>query len=249
MNSSRKSELKKIKRREKQNKIRQALLVNEYVYVKYFNIYQEAAEYYNSLNRLYPSRPDLRKCDEFKALKLAANGAPIRVRIYNKALYTNMSTEKCDETPVQPAVETPVQPAVETPVQPAVETPVQPAVETPVQSAGRVPRKVMELKIPLLAPAVITETLSSQKEEIIQENILEVATEGIIREETPTFHPSLTEEIPQEIVDKIINELRDDPELQTIMTDIEEQLEFEQIGMDLDILDDRLEDELENLTW
>ena len=216
MNSSRKSELKKIKRREKQNKIRQALLVNEYIYVKYFNIYHEAAEYYNSLNRLYPTRPDLRKCDEFKALKLAASGAPLRVRIYNKTLYTNMSTEKCDETPVQPAVETPVKPAVETPVQPTVETPVQPtvetpiqptvetpvqpavetpvqptvetpiqptvetpvqpAVETPVQPAGRVPRKVMELKIPLFDPAVITETLSIQNEEIIQENILEVAT-------------------------------------------------------------------------
>ena len=230
--------LEKVKRREKISEARQALLINEYVYTKYSNIYQEAALYYNELNNMYPTRPDLRKCDEFRAWKMAANGAPIRIRKYNKVCYTNIPVEiQPDEIPVQP---------VEMPVQP-VEMPVQP-VEIPVQPAERIPKKVMELKIPLLDPAVITETLSIQTEEIIQENTLEVAAEGIIQEETPTLHPSLTEEIPQEIVDKIMNELREDPELKTIMSDIEEELELEQIGMELDISDDdRLEIELENL--
>ena len=266
MDSTEKNLSKKVKRREKISEARQALLINEYVYTKYFNIYQEAALYYNELNNMYPTRPDLRKCDEFRAWKMAANGAPIRIRKYNKVCYTNIPVEiQPDEIPAQPVeipvqpVEMPVQPAkmpvqpVEMPVQPA-EMPVQPAempvqpVEMPVQPAERIPKKVMELKIPLLDPAVITETLSIQTEEIIQENTLEVAAEGIIQEETPTLHPSLTEEIPQEIVDKIINELREDPELKTIMSDIEEELEFEQIGMELDISDDdRLEIELENL--
>ena len=268
MNSPEKIELRKAKRREKQSKIRQALLVNEYVYVKYFNIYQEAAQHYNDLNSRYPMKADLTKCDEFRAWKMARSGAPIRIRKYNKVCHTNIPMEKCVEIPVQPVerveipvqpvkrVEIPVQPVerVEIPVQPVerVEIPVQPVerVEIPVQPAERVPKKVMELKIPLLKPSVVTETLFIQTEETIQENLLEVATEGITQEETPTFHPSLMEEIPQDIIDKIIKELREDPELKTIMSNIEEDLELEQIDMEVDISDDdRLENELENLMW
>ena len=282
MNSPEKIELRKAKRREKQSKIRQALLVNEYVYVKYFNIYQEAAQHYNDLNSRYPMKADLTKCDEFRAWKMAQNGAPIRVRKYNKVCHTNIPMEKQPverveipvqpverveipvqpvervEIPVQPVerVEIPVQPVerVEIPVQPVerVEIPVQPAerFEIPVQPAKHVLKKVMELKIPLLKPSVITETLFIQTEETMQENPLEVATEGITQEETLTFHPSLMEEIPQDIVDKIIKELREDPELKTIMSDMEEDLELEQIGMEVDISDDdRLENELENLIW
>ena len=286
--SPEKIELRKAKRREKQSKIRQALLVNGYVYVKYFNIYQEAAQHYNDLNSRYPMKADLTKCDEFRAWKMAQSGAPIRIRKYNKVCHTNIPMEKCVEIPVQPVerveipvqpverveipvqpverveipvqpverVEIPVQPVerVEIPVQPVerVEIPVQPVerVEIPVQPAERVPKKVMELKIPLLKPSVVTETLFIQTEETIQENLLEVATEGITQEETPTFHPSLMEEIPQDIIDKIIKELREDPELKTIMSNIEEDLELEQIDMEVDISDDdRLENELENLMW
>ena len=203
-------------------------------------------------------KADLTKCDEFRAWKMAQSGAPIRIRKYNKVCHTNIPMEKCVEIPVQSAerVEIPVQSAerVETPVQPIerVKIPVQPVerVEIPVQPAKHVPKKVMELKIPLLKPSVVTETLFIQTEETIQENPLEVATEGITQEETPTFHPSLMEEIPQDIIDKIIKELREDPELKTIMSNIEEDLELEQIGMEVDISnDDRLENELENLMW
>ena len=65
-----------------------------------------------------------------------------------------------------------------------------------------------------------------------------------------TIHPSLTEELPQDIIDRIIEELRADPEMRTVMTNIEEELEFEHLGMEVEITDDdRLEDELENLMW
>ena len=65
-----------------------------------------------------------------------------------------------------------------------------------------------------------------------------------------TIHPSLTEELPQDIIDHIIEELRADPEMRTVMTNIEEELEFEHLGMEVEITDDdRLEDELENLMW
>ena len=98
-----------------------------------------------------------------------------------------------------------------------------------------------------MKPSVVTETLQILTQETIQENPLQVAAEGITQE-TTTFHPSLQEEIPQDVIDRIINELREDPELRTIMTDIEQDLEFEQVGTELDIFEDnRLENELENM--
>ena len=48
----------------------------------------------------------------------------------------------------------------------------------------------------------------------------------------------------QLIIDKIISELREEPELMDIVAGIE-------VGLDIDIpdLDDPLEDELENILW
>ena len=276
MNSTEKKLLKKAKRRERQNQVRQALLVNEYIYTKYFDIYQEAANYYNELNNIYPTRPDLRKCDEFKAWKMSTNGAPIRIsyiRKQSKVLYPNiaiqpsetsvempvetsvempvetsveMPVETSVEMPVETSVEMPVETSVEMPVETSVEMPVETSVEMPVETSVEMPvetsvertaKKVMELKIQLLDSSDIAET-----------NPLNVAVEETIHEET--IHPSLTEEIPPEIIAKIVKELREDPELRTIMTDIEQELEFEQIDNELDIFEDnRLEEELENLMW
>ena len=71
-------ERRKEKRREKQSKIRQALMINDYIYTKYFTIYEEAARYYNELNAIYPAKYDLRKCPEFKAWKAGVNDHSIR---------------------------------------------------------------------------------------------------------------------------------------------------------------------------
>ena len=102
MSSQEKNALQKAKRREKQSKIRQALVITDYVYAKYSTIYHEAAEYYNELNSLYPTKCDLTKCDELKALKMIANGAPIRIRKYDKVRHPNIPLEQRFEIPVQP---------------------------------------------------------------------------------------------------------------------------------------------------
>ena len=88
-------------------------------------------------------------------------------------------------------------------------------------------------------PSIITETLETLTEEVIQEYTVDAV------------EPSLYEEISPEIVDKIIEDLRQDPGLRDIMTAVEEQLELEEVGMEIDIpdIDDRLEDELENILW
>ena len=299
MNSTAKKEQYKNRRRERQSKVRQALLINEYVYTKYWAVYREAAQYYNKLNEEYPTKRDLRKCYEFRKWKCDTNGLgvqaesedrPVQIKNtrrntkYHVFCHTNIDLseqhqleltvpERPDQSEQQPespdidlseqhqleltvpespdqSEQQPESPDIDLSEQHQLELTVP---ESPDQSEQQPERpeveKIMQLKIPLLKPSVVTKTLFIQTEETIQENPLEVAAEGIIQE-TPTFHPSLTEEIPQDIIDKIINELREDPELKTIMTDMEQDLEFEQLGMELDIADDdRLENELENLLW
>ena len=57
---------------------RQAVFITEYVQLKYFDIFSEAARYYNELNTLYPTRPDLRKSQEYRDWKKDINTQIVR---------------------------------------------------------------------------------------------------------------------------------------------------------------------------
>ena len=83
---------------------------------------------------------------------------------------------------------------------------------------------------PPIEPAVTTETLQTVTEEIFDEG---------------TIQPSLCEELAPELIEKIIEELRAEPDLKDIFTSVEDQIDFEQLGMDIDIVEDYpLENEL-----
>ena len=74
-----------------------------------------------------------------------------------------------------------------------------------------------------------------------------------------TFNPSLISEIPPEVIEKIITELQNDPNLKDLMDDVETQInhenqsntEEELIGLNIDVDDlcDPLEEELMNIFW
>ena len=139
MNLSEKIELRKTKRREKQSKLRQAVLINEYVYTKYFTIYQEAAQYYNELNRLHPTKYDLRKCEEFKAWKMATNGYPLRVtrripKTYHSSIPVEQHLEQHLELSVQPESPDRTEQHLEIPVQPESPDRIEQHLELSVQS-------------------------------------------------------------------------------------------------------------------
>ena len=53
-------------RRNEKNARRQAYFIADYVQVKYFNIYCEAARFFNALNTLYPTKYDIRKTSEYR---------------------------------------------------------------------------------------------------------------------------------------------------------------------------------------
>ena len=282
-----KQQVQRQQRRQNRSKVRQALLINDYIFYKYFNIYQEAAQFYNEVNEKYPKKPDLRRTDEFKAWIMTVTGQPIRVRtrtkrpfpshaniqipecidpgtsftvVYNKGQTSNSETGHPDlsesphaqpESPEHPDLPESPHAQTESPEHPDLpesphaqtESPEHPDLpesphaqpESPVQQIKG--GKVMELKIPLMkSPTVTTQTLQTVTEEILQEST--------------AIYPSLQKEIDPEVIERIINELRHDPDLKDMVTAVEEQIEVEQIGMDIDIsIDDRLENELEDLFW
>ena len=238
---------KKEKRRANRSKVREALFISEYVFYKYFNAYQEAAEMYNKLNQIYPKKPDLRRTDQFRVWTHAFTDHPgaragrkeTKPRSYVFQSHQNIPIANCVDPNASFVVVTEHSESPQTEMTGHTESP-EPE-SAPVKNG-----KMMELKIPLISlptktqevPSIITETLETLTEEVIQEYTVD------------TIEPSLYEEISPEIVDKIISELRGDPGLKDVMTAVEEQIELEEVGMDIDIeIDDRLEAELENILW
>ena len=233
-----------VNRRERQSKARQAVFMTEYFYVKYSGIYKEAAQFYNQINAQYPHKHDLRKCEAFKKWKAREQNKTVEQQTnrqtrerYHKLCYPDIPVEQA-ESPSSSEIST------ESPSNSISTENQSEQTESPDSTETPTSQKTMCLEIPLMKPSVVTETLSIVT---LQEKPLQAATEAIPQE---TIHPSLTEELPNDLVERIIEELRSDPEMATVMTGIEEELEFENLGMELEIPNvDPLEDELENLIW
>ena len=250
---------------------RQSSFIAEYIQVKYPEHYTEAASFFNSLNKKYPVKPELRKTKEFRDWKSVINGETLKQRKRPIPQYHHVQIieSPSPQTPVEPETpsepespwpqsETPSepespwpQPSPQTPVeqetpsepespwpQPSPQAPVESETpsepESPPQTPTEDPQTYtdnMVLRIPLLGyeppppPSVTTETIKIITKEIID--------------------PLTLDDIPPEKIDELINQLRQDPDLQNVFTNIEEQLEFEQLGMDIDIPEHNLlEDEL-----
>ena len=69
-----KTEKLKQKRRDRRSKARQDQLVADYIYYKHYEIYCEAAQFYNELNQKYPTKYDLRKSVEYRMWKIHITG-------------------------------------------------------------------------------------------------------------------------------------------------------------------------------
>ena len=244
------------------------MFVHEYVETKYFHIYEEAAELYNNLNEMYPCKPDLRRTDEFRFWKNTVareRSMPITIMPRQKPRRFVHTPHRNIPLPqrVDPTANLIVLPDVENensvPESPRAETESSPpASESPRTEPIR--EKVMQLRIPLLTPSqrdpkslqTPVETIETPVETVeTPDETLESVTEEVIQEASDILYPSLTEEIAPEIIDKIIAELREDPELTDVMAGIEQQIEVEEAGLDIDLPDlcDPLEDELENILW
>ena len=246
--------LKKEQRRNNTAKKRQATFIAEYVFNKYFDIYEEAAAAFNQINAIHPKKPDLRKSIQFKNWKRELRGLP-RILPSKKrdpadhAIYPSIVIDKTHD--VQCALEG----------------------DNIAQIIETVPKKTMQLRIHLLSPAQTQKT--SPQEETTTNNdevVDQVLDEGDIQrlmpeqettvnkdqvinqvpeegnnDEVLSVEPSLLEDISPEIMGELFAELQADPNLASIMNDFESSFSDDlDIGMEVEI-DDRLERELEEL--
>ena len=243
------------KRRESRSKIREAIFVHEYTQTKYFHIYEEAANLYNSLNETYPCKPDLRRTEEFRSWKNA-------IAMERSVPITPVPRQKRHRYVHKPHRNIPLPLNVD-PTSNLIVLPDEPnensVPRTEDQSSPPTPEspqtelncdKIMQLRIPLLSP-VKKNPDSTQTSVETPDKILETVTDEVIQESTDILQPSLLDEIAPEVIDKIISELRQEPELMDIVTGIEQRIELEEVGLDIDIPDqaDPLQDELENIFW
>ena len=244
------------------------MFVSDYIQTKYLHIYQEAAKLYNNLNELYPSKPDLRRTDEFRYWKnsIAKDRSMPYIRMprqkKRKFVHTphrNIPIQLCMDSTINLTV----LPNAENQTSGSESSP------TPAESppAGSIHEKIMQLRIPLLSPSQrdpksneIPDETPVESNEIPDEtpvesneipDEIETVTEEVIQESADILYPSLLDEIAPEVIDNIIAELREDPELKDIVAGVEQQLEVEEVGLDIDLpdLSDPLEDELQNIMW
>ena len=291
MNKNARRQRKNELRKERRNKTRQDSLISEYIRVKYANIYVEAAEFYNSINRKYATKHDLKRTQEFRMWKANITGETVRhprktashchrsphpdiafqnlepVEVNPQAQFvvtcvelpSEQTSDMGNSQPSSPDPATPdTQPSSPDPsspdTHPSSPDPATPDPATPdtreirrlipvkLPSGKRVYEDTLQLRIPLIphktitTPVIIEEDSSEEHppvEPTVTAETLQIITEETVGE--GTIQPSLMEELEPELIEKVISELLLEPGLQDIFTDIEQQLEFEQLGMDIDI--------------
>ena len=91
-------------RRIEKSKRRQAYFIADYIQVKYFNLYSEAANFFNALNTLYPTKYDIRKTGEYRSwrMELTTGQRTIKAKpptYENIAMSTNTYCQNTDQQP------------------------------------------------------------------------------------------------------------------------------------------------------
>ena len=271
-------------RRSNKSKSRQALFVAEYIQLKWFDMYDEACVFFNSLNVLYPSKYDLRKTEEFRQWKMEIQGKAKTSRkrrvIYNNAESSSAATENFPQSPAQSPPQSPVQSPPQSPAQSPPQSPAQSPAQSPVQSPPQSPAQSPPQlpaqsppqspaqsppqspaqspaqsppQSPAQSPVEISPVQSPTVPKILQplnysdsmELKIQLLQHDKIKKRTVTTEtlqvithqeePLTLNDIPPERINELIEQLRDDPDLRDIFTSVEEQFEFEELGMNIDI--------------
>ena len=270
--------IKKREARIKQrNKERQDLFASDYVKHKYPAIYAEAVQVFQILTNQYPNKLDARKTDEHKVWKTTdpsilhpafnirqASVLPpqAHVKIYFPEQTPNPEPLAIMEPPIieppnsEPSHQTPNPEPLATMEPPITEPPnSEPSHQTPnpeplaiteppttePQESPEPPTYVdnMQLIIPLLKPPKKHSDLITQTLDIVTEETLQTCQQ-----------PLRMGQLDPQILEQLMAELRADPMLKDLFSDLEQQIEFEgPDGMNIDIdigMDTRLEDQIEN---
>ena len=253
-------ELRKIEK----SKRRQAYFITDYMQVKYYNHYHEAACFFNTLNTLYSTKPDLRKTPEYRNWRAEITTGQNLSKPRRSEAYENINISMHYQNHDQhqsPEPESPQSSEESQPRSPQSNEESQPrSPQSNEESQHRSPQNAnqlpwednMQLRIPLInydsptprnpEPAVIVQTLETVTEQVTdQSDTLNQLADANINESNNNTLNDFTVAHINENIARIIEELRQDPDLHNIFDDMQV---CEQIDIDEDI---RLEQEL--LTW
>ena len=238
---------KNLARRKYSQEARSAIFIKEYIHAKHKEIYEEAVAFYNHVNNLYPQKSDLRKTQEFKAMKLGMTFVAKQRKNLRQVYLPIPTTDEHIFTVISTTDSTTEQaetfPSTADSTTEQAET-FPSTIDSTTEQAETFPSttepKIMQLRIQLMSPHEITTTT------VLEENSLTTLCDEL--------QPTLDEEIPEEVYNEILAGLRQDPDLSKLMEEIEKDNdineiieEFEQdIDIDLPDIDDRLERELSN---
>ena len=220
---------KKQQRRGLLERKRQATFVTQYVQTKYRHIYREAAAMYNNLNTLHPHQPNLTKSLEFKNWQRRINGLP-EDRYHrernpvNNLTYRNMFEETASvrndendqsETTNDHPNEEYDQSETTNTVIPENSDTTNPTVDAIIQAC---PKKVMCLEIPLIDVPPKQPSEKTTQAEVHEETIDQGQAN---RDNFNDIDPSILDVLPQEAIDEMIYQLRQDKGLAAIMDNMD----------------------------
>ena len=210
---------------------RRELFVSDYIHIKYNDIYAEAVKFYDALDGQYPIKNDLKKTDEYRLWKINVKKASSSLNARTQAPRQIYSDNFELKIPLM------VHPSV-TP-----ETTESVTATQTLETATATETLETVTAAETMETATATETL----ETVTAAETMETVTAAETLETFPVdaTDPSLNLEISLEDMQEILEELRKDPYLSSIFSNVEEQFDF----MDIEIPEygqDLLEKELEN---
>ena len=238
---------------------RKTTFVDEYVRVKFTKVYSEALNFYSSLDQLHPEKKDLCRTIEFRRWRAALTHGNKNNNKKSTTVTHQAEQQRTDKMmlniPLIPRSRSRPNPIVET--QP--ETPPETTDETTAESQLATPPEIpVEIQPqPLATPPETTDETTAESQlatppEIpveIQPQPLatppEIGAEFTV--EMPLIQPETPLETDEQITDRriqeIIEELRDDPDLNGIFNDFQPNNQIDE-GIEVPTLEQELETDI-----
>ena len=210
-------------RKNRNDEKRKNALIADYVQHKHANIYAEAVQVYERLNERHPEKADLRKTEWYRAWKsnviTIPPQEPAKLPEYEDLLELKIPIQRYRTVKRSLTVTTQTEQPVT--VEMTQEQPV--TVEMPQEQP-------VTVEMPQEQPV----TVEMPQEQPVT---VEMPQEQPVTVEMPDIEPlqpTLCDEIPQDLVDHIIGQLREDPDLKDIFDNVDEL--FEDINYETDDL-------------
>ena len=203
---------KNLWRRIEANKVREQRIITGYVTLKYPEVYKEAVEFYELLNEKYPGKKDLRKTNEYEWLKSGIPGESMK-KFYSRRTKCPGIKEKVSSKINKEKVSSKIN-------------------KEKVSSKINYTDDNMQLIIPLMKqPITSTEPPVEPQTELIgkaaigQGETSEINQDIMIEDAEIVIDSSLGDKIPDNVIDEIMEGLRQDPDLHALFDDLDIEID------------------------